>query len=167
MWGGWLVVTGAVFSFMGGIVHPYYTVALAPAIAALVGIAVRELWRGREFLAPRIALAAMLASTGVWAFVLLDRTPDWLPALRWIVLAGSVVVRVGACGRRPSAGACRRRLAVGAMLFGAAARPYTLEPSRTRTADRWTTSGRPTAESAGPRAGRSWSGESDNANSRR
>ena len=43
-------MTGAVFSFMDGTVHPYYTVALAPAIAALVGISVRELWRGREFL---------------------------------------------------------------------------------------------------------------------
>lgn len=27
-WGGWLVVTGAVFSFMGGTIHQYYTVAL-------------------------------------------------------------------------------------------------------------------------------------------
>ena len=50
LWGGWLIVTGAVFSFMDGIIHPYYTVALAPAIAALVGISVRELWRGKESL---------------------------------------------------------------------------------------------------------------------
>ena len=45
LWGGWLLVSAAVFSFMDGTVHPYYTVALAPAIAALVGISVRELWR--------------------------------------------------------------------------------------------------------------------------
>src|SRR5215218_2536839 len=44
LWGGWLLVTAAVFSFMDGIIHPYYTVALAPATAALVGISVRELW---------------------------------------------------------------------------------------------------------------------------
>ena len=37
LWGGWLLVSAAVFSFMDGTVHPYYTVALAPAIAALVG----------------------------------------------------------------------------------------------------------------------------------
>jgi 4-amino-4-deoxy-L-arabinose transferase-like glycosyltransferase len=92
LWGGWLLVTGAVFSFMDGTVHPYYTVALAPAVAALVGISAVELWRGRQFLKPRIVLAAMIAATGVWAFILLDRTPDWLPALRWIVVAGSVVV---------------------------------------------------------------------------
>jgi 4-amino-4-deoxy-L-arabinose transferase-like glycosyltransferase len=92
LWGGWLLVTGAVFSFMSGTVHPYYTVELAPAIAAVVGISVSELWRGKEYLTQRIVLALMAAATGVWAFILLDRTPDWFPALRWIVLAGSVVV---------------------------------------------------------------------------
>ncbi|AGB24988.1 PMT family glycosyltransferase, 4-amino-4-deoxy-L-arabinose transferase [Mycobacterium sp. JS623] len=92
LWGGWLLVTGAVFSFMNGTVHPYYTVALAPAVAALVGISAVELWRGREFVMPRVVLAVMVAATGVWAFILLDRTPDWSPALRWIVVAGSVVV---------------------------------------------------------------------------
>ncbi|MDZ4270867.1 MAG: glycosyl transferase, partial [Mycobacterium sp.] len=79
------------FSFMDGIIHPYYTVALAPAIAALVGISVAELWRGRQYRTPRVVLAAMSATTGVWAFLLLDRTPDWMPWLRWAVLVGAVV----------------------------------------------------------------------------
>jgi 4-amino-4-deoxy-L-arabinose transferase-like glycosyltransferase len=92
MWGGWLVVTAVVFSFMKGIMHPYYTVALAPAVAAVVGISVRELWRGRQFSASRWVLAAMVFGTGVWNFVLLDRTPDWLPWLRWTILVGSIVV---------------------------------------------------------------------------
>ena len=35
MWLGWGVVTGLTFSLMAGIFHPYYTVALAPAIAAV------------------------------------------------------------------------------------------------------------------------------------
>ena len=34
----------------------------------------------------------MLAATGVWSFVLLDRTPDWLPWLRWTVLVGAIAV---------------------------------------------------------------------------
>ena len=128
LWGGWLVVTGAVFSFMDGIVHPYYTVALAPAVAALVGIAVRELWRGREFLLPRVALAAMLTSTGVWAFVLLDRSPDWLPALRWIVLAGAIVTASVLAVGAHRLGRASVVLAIAAMLFvlaGTAA--YTIE----------------------------------------
>ena len=92
LWGGWLLVTGVVFSFMQGTIHPYYTVALAPAIAALVGIAVVELWRGRQFRSARAALGAMLALTGIWNFVLLDRTPDWYPWLRWAILVGSIVL---------------------------------------------------------------------------
>ncbi len=36
IWGGWLVLTGLVFSLGQGIIHPYYTVALAPAIGAVV-----------------------------------------------------------------------------------------------------------------------------------
>ena len=100
LWGGWLLVSGAVFSFMTGIIHPYYTVALAPAIAALIGISVRELWRGRDFRSARAVLATMCATTGVWAFILLDRTPAWLPALRWVLVIGSIgtaaVIAVGA-----------------------------------------------------------------------
>ncbi|MCR6483403.1 glycosyltransferase family 39 protein [Amycolatopsis sp. OK19-0408] len=97
LWGGWLVVTAVVFSYMSGIVHPYYSVALAPAIAALVAISGRALWQGRDNLGPRATLAGMVVVTAVWSFILLDRTPDWFPALRWIVamlgvLVGTVLV---------------------------------------------------------------------------
>ncbi|MBP2335208.1 4-amino-4-deoxy-L-arabinose transferase-like glycosyltransferase [Saccharothrix coeruleofusca] len=92
LWGGWLLVSGVVFSFMNGTAHPYYTVALAPAIAALVAIAGRELWRGRAHPPARIALALMVAATGFWGFALLDRVADWLPALRWSLLVPTVLV---------------------------------------------------------------------------
>ncbi|HET7667068.1 MAG TPA: glycosyltransferase family 39 protein [Mycobacterium sp.] len=121
LWGGWLLVTGAVFSFMDGTVHPYYTVALAPAIAALVGISVTELWRGRQYLGPRILLATMAATVGVWAFILLDRTPDWLPALRWIVLVGSVVVAAIVTVGAHRLGRATVVLGIAAALFGLAA----------------------------------------------
>ncbi|HEX4245856.1 MAG TPA: glycosyltransferase family 39 protein, partial [Acidimicrobiales bacterium] len=75
-WGGWLLLTGAIFSFAAGIIHPYYTVALAPAIAALVGIGSVMLWQRREQLWARIVLGATLALTGVWAYVLLNRSPN-------------------------------------------------------------------------------------------
>ena len=121
LWGGWLLVTGAVFSFMDGTVHPYYTVALAPAVAALIGISVVELWRGKEFLVPRIVLAIMLAGTGVWAFILLYRTPDWVPALRWIVLAGSVAVAAILAVGAHRLGRAAVVVATAAALFGLAA----------------------------------------------
>ena len=139
LWGGWLLVTGAVFSFMDGTIHPYYTVALAPAIAALVGISVRELWRGRQFLAPRIVLAVMSAGTGVWAFILLDRTPDWWPALRWIVLAGSIVVAsmlvVGRAPARPCRGGIGRRRNVFRCRGARRRTPSRPWPTRTQRAD--------------------------------
>jgi 4-amino-4-deoxy-L-arabinose transferase-like glycosyltransferase len=121
MWGGWLLVTGVVFSFMDGTIHPYYTLALAPAIAALAGIGVVELWRGRRFLAPRLILAAMSAGTGVWAFILLERTPDWLPWLRWVVLAGAVVIAAVIAAGVHRLGRVTAVVAAAAILFGAAA----------------------------------------------
>jgi 4-amino-4-deoxy-L-arabinose transferase-like glycosyltransferase len=99
LWGGWLLVTGITFSFAQGIIHPYYTVALAPAIAALVGIGAVHLWGSRDTLFARVALSVALAATSVLAFVILDRSPDWLPWLRYAILvpglAIAVVVLVG------------------------------------------------------------------------
>ncbi|MFI1917568.1 glycosyltransferase family 39 protein [Nocardia sp. NPDC020380] len=90
LWGGWMVGTGLVFSYMSGTIHPYYTVALAPGVAATAAIGLTQLWSRRAHLAARATLAVTVAVTGVWAFVLLHRTPDWLPALRWIVLIGAI-----------------------------------------------------------------------------
>ncbi|MEN3270638.1 MAG: hypothetical protein V7646_7532 [Pseudonocardia sp.] len=105
VWGGWLLVTGLVFSMMAGIFHSYYLVALAPAIAAVVGIGTVVLWRQRAALAPRITLAAVLAVTAVWAFVLLRRTPDWQPWLAWTVLVVGVIAALAllAVDRMPRA----------------------------------------------------------------
>ena len=151
LWGGWLVVTGAVFSFMDGIIHPYYTVALAPAVAALVGICTAELWRGRRFRGPRLTLAAMSASTGVWAFILLDRAPDWFPWLRWVVLVVSVVTAAVI-----AAGAHRLgRWAVGvaaAALVAAAAAPaaYAVQTASHNSTGPGTMSGPVAAQHGGP-----------------
>ncbi|WP_348727044.1 glycosyltransferase family 39 protein [uncultured Mycolicibacterium sp.] len=151
LWGGWLVVTGAVFSFMDGIIHPYYTVALAPAVAALVSICTAELWRGRRFRGPRLTLAAMSASTGVWAFILLDRAPDWFPWLRWVVLVVSVVTAAVI-----AAGAHRLgRWAVGvaaAALVAAAAAPaaYAVQTASHISTGPGTMSGPAAAQHGGP-----------------
>ncbi|WP_326684342.1 glycosyltransferase family 39 protein [Streptomyces microflavus] len=94
-WGGALVMTAAVFSFMAGIFHQYYTVALAPYIAALVAMGVAVLWEERSAWWPRGVLAATVVVTVVWAYVLLGRTPEYLPWLRWAVLVGGVVGALG------------------------------------------------------------------------
>ena len=43
-WVLWLVVHIIIFSMTSGVIHPYYVVVMAPAIAALVGIGVPFLW---------------------------------------------------------------------------------------------------------------------------
>lgn len=91
LWGGWLLVTAGVFSFMSGIVHPYYAVALAPAIAALVGIGSVELWRGRGYWPARTVLAVVILGSSAWSAVLLGRDASWLPWLRIVIVVLGVV----------------------------------------------------------------------------
>lgn len=87
VWGGWLVVTMLVFSFMAGIFHEYYTVALAPAIGAVVGMGAVEAWQRRSSAVATIALAAATAAAATWSFILLSRTTAYGDWLRISVLA--------------------------------------------------------------------------------
>ncbi len=98
LWLGWLLVTGLTFSLAQGIIHPYYTVALAPAIAALVGGGAVLLWRVREQLLPRLLLAAAVLLTSIWSWVLLERVPGWLPWLAPLVLVLGVAACLGLLG---------------------------------------------------------------------
>jgi 4-amino-4-deoxy-L-arabinose transferase-like glycosyltransferase len=95
LWGATLVVTGLTFSFMNGIFHQYYTVALAPSIGALVGIGAWLMWtrRAERWALPLLAVVS-LVTTG-WAFVILDRSPQWNPWLRWAVLAVGLIAAAG------------------------------------------------------------------------
>ena len=70
LWGGWLLVTAGVFSYMNGIIHPYYTVALAPAVAAIIGIGAVELWR-KGFVGVAV-LSGAVALTALETYLLLD-----------------------------------------------------------------------------------------------
>ncbi|MBY4012864.1 glycosyltransferase family 39 protein [Rhodococcus fascians] len=94
VWGAWLLVTGLTFSFMAGIFHSYYTVALSPAVAALVGIGSVVLWRERQRLWVRIAMALAAASTVALAWVLLGRSASFVPWLKWAILVVGVVAVV-------------------------------------------------------------------------
>jgi 4-amino-4-deoxy-L-arabinose transferase-like glycosyltransferase len=91
LWGGWFLVTGVIFSYMSGTIHPYYTVALAPAVAGMIGTGGYALWAVRARWIGRCGLAAMMLAAGIWSWVLLHRNADWLPMLKWILLAGTVV----------------------------------------------------------------------------
>ncbi|WP_116115159.1 ArnT family glycosyltransferase [Amycolatopsis ruanii] len=107
LWGGWLVVTGGVFSFMSGIIHPYYTVALAPAVAALAGTGAVRLWRARAHPIASGLLSSGVGLTALTAYLLLTRESTWLPWLKYVVLlsglAAAVLILVS--DRLPRAGA--------------------------------------------------------------
>ena len=125
LWGGWVLITGLVFSYMDGIIHPYYMVALAPGIAALVGIGAVALWQARLGLAGRITAAVAVLGSAVWAYVLLDRTPDWLPWLRWVIViagvTGAAALLAGSRGSLGSLGRSQRgRLALVVVPLGLA-----------------------------------------------
>ncbi|MDH2443255.1 glycosyltransferase family 39 protein [Amnibacterium sp. CER49] len=92
--GGTLLVTGLAFSFGAGIIHPYYSVALAPAIGGLVGIGAGLLWRRRAALRARITAAAIVVMTAAWAFVLLSGAPSFLPWLKVVVAVAGIVAAV-------------------------------------------------------------------------
>ncbi|MGW4772131.1 ArnT family glycosyltransferase [Nocardia sp. NPDC004278] len=151
LWGGWLLATGVVFSYMQGTMHPYYTVALAPAIAALVAVSVTELWRGRRFRTARIALGVILATTAVWNFILLDRTPDWYPALRWIVLIGSIVIAAIVIVGAHQLGRSTAVVAIAGLLSG-------LAGTAAYTIDTAATSHNGSIPTSGPNSGRGMSG---------
>ena len=98
IWGGWLLVTAATFSFMAGIFHAYYTVALAPAIGALVGTGAWLLWQPPH-LAPRRRRGERDRVADDRARLLPARPDPGFPA----------VAAVGGAVRRPRRGAGRRR----------------------------------------------------------
>lgn len=116
-WGSSLLMTAGVFSFMAGIFHQYYTVALVPYIAALIGMGVTVLWEERSRWWAGATLALTAAVTAYWSYVLLGRTPDYLPWLRQAVL---VVGLVGAVGLLLAA-RLGRQLALVAVVLGFAA----------------------------------------------
>ena len=80
IFGAWLIVTWLVFSFMAGIFHAYYTVALSPAIAVLVAICGASLLelRDRPWM-PGIA-GLLIAVTSAWDMALVLRSGSfaWL-----------------------------------------------------------------------------------------
>ncbi|MFF3326074.1 ArnT family glycosyltransferase [Streptomyces sp. NPDC002889] len=95
VWGTSLLMTAAIFSFMAGIFHEYYTVALAPYIAALVGMGATVLWEERGRFVWSVVLAGTVAVTAWWSYILLGRSTDYLPWLRQGVLIGGVVATAG------------------------------------------------------------------------
>ncbi|GLZ46190.1 hypothetical protein Acsp06_23750 [Actinomycetospora sp. NBRC 106375] len=88
--GAWMLVHALVFSYMSGIIHPYYTVALAPGIALTTAVGASVVWRRRTELWSRVVLAVVVAGTAAWSAVILTQHA-WLPWARWVLLVVGVL----------------------------------------------------------------------------
>lgn len=95
LWGTWLLAGAVIFSFTSGVFHSYYTAELAPAIAALAAAGLATAWRWHRE-GNRFVLPLAIAGTSGYAFLLLDRTPDWQPWLRYVVLGVAAVAVIAA-----------------------------------------------------------------------
>lgn len=91
----WLVVTWLVFSFMKGIFHEYYTVALAPAVSVLTSIAVVVLVaRAGTSLSRTMASVLVLGNALCVTGILVSNgfLPWLVPLILVCGLAGSVII---------------------------------------------------------------------------
>lgn len=105
LWIGWVGLFGGVFSYAEGIYHSYYTAALAPGIAALVGMTVAAsltLLRQNRLWLAAVAVIALL--TAWLQFDLSGRFPGFQDGARpwlWVgVVAGVAVLSASPFVRR-------------------------------------------------------------------
>jgi 4-amino-4-deoxy-L-arabinose transferase-like glycosyltransferase len=149
--GGSLVTTWLCLSFMQGIVHPYYTIALAPYLAAVVGMGSQAVWRGRERMWIAATGGAVIAGTSIWSYLLLDRVSDWMPWLRWLIVVLGVAAGIGyALHGLARDRVARRRLVLVTAIAGLVA---TLAGSAAYAVDTAATAHTGSLPSAGPSTG--------------
>ncbi|MFF8020708.1 ArnT family glycosyltransferase [Streptomyces sp. NPDC007896] len=135
LWGGWLLLHYLTFATAEGTMHPYYTTAVAPGIAALCGgggVMLFRALRGGDVRWSWV-LPAGLAVTGIWAVVLLRRATDWntwlWPAIAVVMALAVVGLFVSRSGNRVRLLAASLAAAVVAALAGPAAYSFAVPAS--------------------------------------
>ncbi|BBZ30969.1 glycosyl transferase [Mycolicibacterium madagascariense] len=118
LFGGWFLLVGTVLSVMHGTVHPYYSLSIAPPVAAVVAIGLQQAWSRREDLRWRVVAAAIPLSAGLCGWWLLGGGALSAPWLRWAVLLLAVVSSVAVVWP-----AAPRRVALAAAVLAALAGP--------------------------------------------
>jgi 4-amino-4-deoxy-L-arabinose transferase-like glycosyltransferase len=132
-WCCWLSTYVAVYSYLGGIIHFYYLSTLSPALAALAGIGIADLWswyhrkNGYAFLLP-----ALLLLTAAWQLTIqagalgwslsqpTSLTINWVNGLHIALLGGTLLAVAGllliyflAAVNRVTSALARSSLAIG------------------------------------------------------
>ncbi|MES5823441.1 glycosyltransferase family 39 protein [Streptomyces sp. RG80] len=122
MWGGWTGLHYLTFAMAEGTMHPYYTTALAPGIAALAGgggVMLLRAFRADRRWAWVLPLA--LAVTAIWAAVLLRRASGWNTWLWPTILVVMALAIVGLLLFRSGGNTNRARLLAASVAAAVAA----------------------------------------------
>ena len=123
LWLGWLFIHIVVFSMTSGTIHPYYVVAMAPAVAALVGIGVLYIWKAytrRTHVWWIVPLT--IATTTITSVIMLGYRNDWT-ILMWIVGVAGVAATGIAVILPPRISMRLRRMMLACAVISAGAAP--------------------------------------------
>ncbi len=84
-WMLWLLIHIVIFSMTSGVIHPYYVVVMAPAVAALVGISLPFLWGAYVRRKPYAWLLPVLVGVTAATTVIILGYAGTMTWLIWIV----------------------------------------------------------------------------------
>ena len=84
-WMLWLLIHIVIFSMTSGVIHPYYVVVMAPAVAALVGISLPFLWGAYNRRKPYAWLLPLLVGVTAVTTVIILGYAGTMAWLMWIV----------------------------------------------------------------------------------
>ena len=116
LWAGTAAFTGATISLGRGVIHPYYSLALAPSVAALTAIGAGVLWARRDDRRVWAVLVSALGVTLVWAAWIVTGAAPWAGRAAAASVALGVAALLARRLRRPSAATAA--IAVGLCLAG-------------------------------------------------
>ena len=94
-WMLWLLIHIVVFSMTSGVIHPYYVVVMAPAVAALVGISLPFLWGAYTRRKPYAWLLPVLVGVTAVTTVIILGYAGTMTWLMWTVGLLGIVGMIG------------------------------------------------------------------------
>jgi 4-amino-4-deoxy-L-arabinose transferase-like glycosyltransferase len=98
LWGGWLLTCLVFFSAVEGIFHAYYTIMLAPALGAVVGIGFGQLWRwhtDRRWIDALLIVAGVVTvAFQIFTAAQYGEVPAWIyaPVVLLMIAAGFLLL---------------------------------------------------------------------------
>ena len=123
-WILWLLIHIVIFSMTSGVIHPYYVVVMAPAVAALVGISLPFLWGAYTRRKPYAWLLPVLVGVTAMTTVIIL---GYAGTMTWLMWTVGLLGFAGMIGLLVNLYAPRRWLQNSAIITAIAA--YTLAPT--------------------------------------